>query len=43
MGEAASVAKGDVGSSARHWLGADVGACGAKGLAVFFVLLENNS
>ena len=36
MGEAASVAKGDVGSSARHWLGADVGACGAKGLVFFW-------
>ena len=41
MGEAASVAKGDVGSSARHWLGADVGACGAKGLD--FLCLENKS
>ena len=26
---------GDVGSSARHWLGADVGACGTKVLVVF--------
>ena len=39
MGEAASVAKGDVGSSARHWLGADVGAFGAKGLVVFLCFL----
>ena len=37
MGEAASVAKGDVGSSARHWLGADACACGTKGLAVVFL------